>query len=224
MRHDGPVRRIIIAAAAVVAAAALITWAVLASGGPGSKGSASVSSDDPRASASRTAIALITPGGTAAAQGTDAGTGTATGQSGGSTGAVCRTGDLSTGLRVTGTGRALIVWKNTGDGVCTITGNPVVAPLNPDGSRADLPVDWVDHPSPAHRVTLAPGGSAYAGVSFESLRGCEDFGGLAVVVPGETRQKNAMFTAAGGARTTVPVCDSGFKVGTADASSTAAAF
>jgi hypothetical protein len=216
------VRPAIVAVTALVAVTG-ITWSIAESGGKPSDDAAVGQRAGATPKASQ--VPLITSGRTETAAGAGAGgASTPGGPTTGSRGDRCSTRDIKVRLRVEGTGKVLIVLSNTGNGACTLTGNPVVAPLGIDGSRADLPVDWVSRPSGPRPVSLRPGTSAYAGVHFESLPGCEEYGGLAVVPPGESLQSDAKFTTDSGGGIAVPVCDGGLKVGVVTSDSAAAVF
>ncbi|MFE1438121.1 DUF4232 domain-containing protein [Streptomyces sp. NPDC058739] len=123
----------------------------------------------------------------------------------------CRTKDLSAVARSTGQGRASVVLTNEGDGSCTLRGFPSLLFVGEAG-RAELPVDWDGSAAKAEEVTLAPGDSASAGLTFVGLDECEPVGALDVVPPGESRPLTPGFTTAGGARADVRICDTGVKV------------
>ncbi|MFF0202584.1 DUF4232 domain-containing protein [Streptomyces sp. NPDC005017] len=123
----------------------------------------------------------------------------------------CRTKDLSAVARSTGQGRASVVLTNEGDGSCTLRGFPSLLFVGEAG-RAELPVDWDGSAANAEEVTLTPGDSASAGLTFVGLDECEPVGALDVVPPGESRPLTPGFTTAGGARAEVRICDTGVKV------------
>ncbi|MET9731224.1 DUF4232 domain-containing protein [Streptomyces sp. NPDC006458] len=123
----------------------------------------------------------------------------------------CRTKDLSAVARGTGQGRAEVVLTNEGKGSCTLRGFLSLLFVGEAG-RAELPVDWDGSAANAAKVTLAPGDSATAGLTFTSLDECEPVTGLDVVPPGESRPLTPGFTTSGGTRTDVRICDTGVRV------------
>lgn len=123
----------------------------------------------------------------------------------------CRTDALTAEARSTGQGRASVVITNKGGASCTVRGFPSLLFLGESG-HTELPVDWAGSPGDAEKLTLAPGASATAELTFTSLDECAPVTALDVVPPGESRPLRPAFTTAGGTRTEVRVCDTGVRV------------
>lgn len=123
----------------------------------------------------------------------------------------CRTENLTAVARATGPGRASLVITNRGDGACTVRGFPSPVLIGEAG-RTELPVDWDGSAADAAKVTLGPGDSASAALTFTALDDCEAITGLDLVPPGESRPLTVSFTTAGGKRTVVRVCDTGVRL------------
>ncbi|WP_340376222.1 DUF4232 domain-containing protein [Streptomyces sp. SS7] len=123
----------------------------------------------------------------------------------------CRTEDLTAVARSTGQGRASVVLTHEGEGSCTVRGFPSLLFEGPTG-RTELPVDWAGSAAEAPKVTLGPGGSAVAALTFTSLDECDAIAGLDVVPPGESRPLTPAFTASDGRKKAVRVCDTGVRV------------
>ncbi|WP_460069488.1 DUF4232 domain-containing protein [Streptomyces sp. YKOK-I1] len=123
----------------------------------------------------------------------------------------CRTQDLTAVARSTGAGRASVVLTHKGDGSCTVRGFPSLLFEGPTG-RTELPVDWAGSAAEATKVTLGPGDSAVAALTFTSLDECDAITGLDVVPPGESRPLTPAFTTADGKKKAVRVCDTGVRV------------
>ncbi|NEB05977.1 DUF4232 domain-containing protein [Streptomyces sp. SID13726] len=122
----------------------------------------------------------------------------------------CRTKNLTAKAVGTGTGRATVVLTNKGSGSCTVRGFPSLLFLGESG-RVELPVTWDGSADDAAKVTLAPGASASAVLTFTSLDECDPISGLDVVPPGESRPLTPAFTS-GGEKRAVHICDTGVKV------------
>ncbi|MEU1516800.1 DUF4232 domain-containing protein [Streptomyces sp. NPDC005811] len=123
----------------------------------------------------------------------------------------CRTQDLTAAARSTGGGRASVVLTHEGDGSCTVRGFPSLLFEGRTG-RTELPVDWAGSADEATEVTLGPGDSAVAALTFTSLDECDAITGLDVVPPGESRPLTPAFTTSDGRKQAVRVCDTGVRV------------
>ncbi|WP_416982238.1 DUF4232 domain-containing protein [Streptomyces sp. T028] len=123
----------------------------------------------------------------------------------------CRTKDLTAVARSTGEGRASVVITNKGDGSCTVRGFPSLL-FEGETGRTELPVDWAGSAAEATKFTLEPGASASAALTFTSLDECDAVTGLDVVPPGESRSLTPAFTASGGKKKAVRICDTGVRV------------
>ncbi|MFF4834695.1 DUF4232 domain-containing protein [Streptomyces sp. NPDC001315] len=123
----------------------------------------------------------------------------------------CRTKNLTAVARGTGQGRASVVITNKGDGSCTVRGFPSLLFIS-EGGRTELPVDWAGAAADATKLTLAPGDSAAATLTFTSLDECEVVTGLDVVPPGESRSLTPAFTTTGGKKKAARICDTGVRV------------
>ncbi|CAL9474211.1 DUF4232 domain-containing protein [Streptomyces sp. enrichment culture] len=123
----------------------------------------------------------------------------------------CRTQSLTAVVRGTGQGRASVVLTNTGDASCTVRGFPSLLFLGESGPT-ELPVDWTGSPADAPKLTLAPGASATAELTFTSLGECAPVTALDVVPPGESRPLRPAFTTADGKKAQVRICDTGVRV------------
>jgi hypothetical protein len=113
--------------------------------------------------------------------------------------------------RSAGQGRVSVVLTNQGQGSCTVRGFPSLLFVGEAG-RTELPVDWAGSAEDATELTLAPGASAAAELTFTSLDECEPITRLDVVPPGESRPLSPAFTTADGRRTEVRICDTGVRV------------
>ncbi|WP_367320230.1 DUF4232 domain-containing protein [Streptomyces sp. HUAS ZL42] len=123
----------------------------------------------------------------------------------------CRTKNLTAVARGTGQGRASVVITNEGDGSCTVRGFPSLLFIGETG-RTELPVDWAGSAADAAKVTLAPGDSASAALTFTSLDECDAVTALDIVPPGESRPLTPAFTTTGGKKAAVRICDTGVRV------------
>ena len=123
----------------------------------------------------------------------------------------CRTKNLTAVARGTGQGRASVTLTNRGDGSCTVQGFPSLLFLSEAG-RTELPVDWAGSAADAEKITLAPGDSASAALTFTSLDECDAVTGLDIVPPGESRPRTPSFTTTGGKKKAVRICDTGVRV------------
>jgi hypothetical protein len=123
----------------------------------------------------------------------------------------CRTKDLKGTAVSTGQGRASVVITNKGDGSCTVRGFPSLMFVGTAG-RMELPVDWAGSAADAAKVTLGPGDSASAALTFTSAEDCDVVAGVDVVPPGESRPLSPAFTGGDGKKTTVRICDTGVRV------------
>jgi hypothetical protein len=123
----------------------------------------------------------------------------------------CRTKDLKGTAVSTGQGRASVVITNKGDGSCTVRGFPSLMFVGTAG-RMELPVDWAGSAADAAKVSLSPGDSASAALTFTSVEDCDVVAGVDVVPPGESRPLSPAFTGGGGKKTTVRICDTGVRV------------
>ncbi|MEU3339323.1 DUF4232 domain-containing protein [Streptomyces sp. NPDC002144] len=123
----------------------------------------------------------------------------------------CRTKDLMGTAVSTGQGRASVVITNKGDGSCTVRGFPSLMFVGTAG-RMELPVDWAGSAADAAKVSLSPGDSASAALTFTSVEDCDVVAGVDVVPPGESRPLSPAFTGGGGKKTTVRICDTGVRV------------
>ncbi|MEU1274568.1 DUF4232 domain-containing protein [Streptomyces sp. NPDC005799] len=123
----------------------------------------------------------------------------------------CRTKDLKGTAVSTGQGRASVVITNKGDGSCTVRGFPSLMFVGTAG-RMELPVDWAGSAADAAKVSLSPGDSASAALTFTSVEDCDVVAGVDVVPPGESRPLGPAFTGGGGKKTTVRICDTGVRV------------
>ncbi|MFI1707516.1 DUF4232 domain-containing protein [Streptomyces griseoruber] len=123
----------------------------------------------------------------------------------------CRTQHLTAVARSTGEGRASVVLTNKGDGSCTVRGFPSLLFEGRTG-RTELPVDWAGSAAEAPKVTLGPGDSAVAALTFTSLGECDAITALDVVPPGESRPLTPAFTTSEGKEKAVRVCDTGVRV------------
>jgi hypothetical protein len=113
--------------------------------------------------------------------------------------------------RSTGQGRVSVVLTNKGGASCTVRGFPSLLFLGETG-HTELPVDWTGSPADAEKLTLAPGASATAELTFTGLEECAPVTALDVVPPGESRPLRPAFTTADGKRTQVRICDTGVRV------------
>ncbi|MGW2822988.1 DUF4232 domain-containing protein [Streptomyces sp. NPDC001443] len=123
----------------------------------------------------------------------------------------CRTENLAAVARSTGQGLASVVITNDGTGSCTVRGFPSLL-FKTETGRTELPVDWAGPATGAAKITLAPGDSASAALSFAGLDECEPVTGLDLVPPGESRALTPAFTTASGKKAAVRICDTGVKV------------
>ncbi|MFJ8112698.1 DUF4232 domain-containing protein [Streptomyces sp. NPDC096132] len=123
----------------------------------------------------------------------------------------CRTTNLRAVARGTGQGRASVVITNKGDGSCTVRGFPSLLFVGEAG-RVELPVDWAGSVADAAKFTLEPGASASAALTFTSLDECDAITGLDIVPPGESRPLTPAFTASGGKKEAVRICDTGVRL------------
>lgn len=123
----------------------------------------------------------------------------------------CRTKDLTAVARGTGEGRVSLVLTNKGDGSCTVRGFPSLL-FEGETGRTELPVDWAGSAAEAAKVSLAPGASATAALTFTSLDECDPITGLDVVPPGESRPLTPAFTTSDGKKKAVRICDTGVRV------------
>ncbi|MBO4253258.1 DUF4232 domain-containing protein [Streptomyces griseorubiginosus] len=123
----------------------------------------------------------------------------------------CRTKDLKGTAVSTGQGRASVVITNKGDGSCTVRGFPSLMFVGTAG-RVELPVDWTGSAAEAPKVSLSPGDSASAALTFTGVEDCDVVAGVDVVPPGESRPLSPAFTGGGGKKTTVHICDTGVRV------------
>ncbi|MET9380136.1 DUF4232 domain-containing protein [Streptomyces sp. NPDC002928] len=123
----------------------------------------------------------------------------------------CRTKNLTGVARGTGQGRASVVITNNGDGSCTVRGFPSLLFISEAG-RTELPVDWAGSAADAAKLTLAPGYSATATLTFTSLDECEEVTGLDIVPPGESQPLTPAFTTTSGKKKAVRICDTGVRV------------
>ncbi|MFI7503994.1 DUF4232 domain-containing protein [Streptomyces sp. NPDC049687] len=123
----------------------------------------------------------------------------------------CRTKNLAAVARGTGPGSASVLITNKGDGSCTVQGFPSLLFVSEAG-RVELPVDWAGSAADAAKFTLDPGDTASAALTFTSLDECDAVTGLDIVPPGESRPLSPAFTATGGKREKVRVCDTGVRV------------
>ncbi|WP_254402475.1 DUF4232 domain-containing protein [Streptomyces sp. AC555_RSS877] len=123
----------------------------------------------------------------------------------------CRTKNLKAVARSTGQGRASVVITNKGAGSCTVSGFPSLLFVSEAG-RTELPVDWDGSAADAAKLTLAPGDSASATLTFTGLDECDPITGLDIVPPGESRPLTPAFTDTGGKKRAVRICDTGVRV------------
>ncbi len=123
----------------------------------------------------------------------------------------CRTKNLKAAARSTGQGRASVVITNKGAGSCTVSGFPSLLFVSEAG-RTELPVDWDGSAADAAKLTLAPGDSASAALTFTGLDECDPITGLDIVPPGESRPLTPAFTNTGGKKQAVHICDTGVRV------------
>jgi len=122
----------------------------------------------------------------------------------------CRTKDLRAKAVSTGQGKASVVLTNKGSGSCTVRGFPSLIFIGETG-RTELPVNWIGSASDAAKVTLGPGDSASAALTFTALDECEEITGVDVVPPGEPRPLTPSFTS-DGKKKAVHICDTGVGV------------
>ncbi|MER5752351.1 DUF4232 domain-containing protein [Streptomyces sp. NPDC002088] len=123
----------------------------------------------------------------------------------------CRTKNLTGVARGTGQGRASVVITNNGNGSCTVRGFPSLLFISEAG-RTELPVDWAGSAADTAKLTLAPGHSATATLTFTSLDECEEVTGLDIVPPGESQPLTPAFTTTSGKKKAVRICDTGVRV------------
>ncbi|WP_345563674.1 DUF4232 domain-containing protein [Streptomyces plumbiresistens] len=123
----------------------------------------------------------------------------------------CRTKNLKAVARSTGQGRASVVITNKGAGSCTVRGFPSLLFISEAG-RTELPVDWDGSAADAAKLTLAPGDSASAALTFTGLDECDPITGLDLVPPGESRPLTPAFTNTNGKKQVVRICDTGVRV------------
>jgi hypothetical protein len=113
--------------------------------------------------------------------------------------------------RSTGQGRASVVITNKGTGSCTVRGFPSLL-FAGEAGRTELPVDWDGSAAGAAKLTLAPGDSASASLTFAGLDECDPITGLDIVPPGESRPLTPAFTNTSGKKQAVRICDTGVRV------------
>ncbi|MCF3130701.1 DUF4232 domain-containing protein [Streptomyces olivochromogenes] len=187
MKYGNNIRR---AALAVAAVSAALTVTACQADDDAAGGAPSQTSSATASAASGAPASKPSPAGASSApgKGTSGGTGTGTGTgsgsgSGGSSGSTAKTCPV-TALNVvayqaanrppgTGTGAAIVEFTNASGQACVVQGHPTVAAAGNGSPQHNKPLSVTPKGS-ASPVRLAPGGKAYAKLTFVQVQGEAD--------------------------------------------------
>ncbi|MET8453195.1 DUF4232 domain-containing protein [Streptomyces sp. NPDC005209] len=189
MKYGNNIRRAALAVAAVSAALTVTACQAdddAAGGAPSQTSSATASAasgapaSKPSPAGASSAPGKGTSGGTGSGSGTGSGTGSGSGGSSGSTPKTCPV----TALNVvayqaanrppgTGTGAAIVEFTNASGQACVVQGHPTVAAAGNGSPQHNKPLSVTPKGS-ASPVRLAPGGKAYAKLTFVQVQGEAD--------------------------------------------------
>ncbi|MEV4616884.1 DUF4232 domain-containing protein [Kitasatospora sp. NPDC049258] len=106
----------------------------------------------------------------------------------------CHTADLKADIQLQGDrpGSAMLMLVNRSARACTVYGYPGLGGLLADNSRVELTTNRVPNPGQPSRITLKPGTTAFAGLSWsfcsKSDADCKVLAGLELTPPDETTQ------------------------------------